>query len=250
MYKSIFILIILIFISKENYAGNYSIWNHPNQKQSFALQQDLRLFYKLSPSFKLLFEAQAKELLTVDDTNDNWETNKKKMPEVLAFRIGGLYRAARNLKIGLSYQSYNRRNFLTGNLNYEHIPILDIIPRFKLSDNLVFEFRLRNEFNYYNESEQSREHPLWYSIKIRPKFSYFLFDELDLTLIAFISYEAYLPINYSISHLEHWAYAGVTIPITNYFSVSPYYAMRYLDSTSVFTTSMTHIFGTGFTFDF
>lgn len=95
MYRLLWVS-LLIFITSHTFAGSYSIWNHPNQAQSFALQQDLRIFYQFSPSFKLLFETQAKELLTINNSNDHFEDSKKEVPEILSFRIGVLYRIHKN----------------------------------------------------------------------------------------------------------------------------------------------------------
>ncbi len=240
-------------------------FNHPNRKQSFALQQDLRLFYKVTPDFKLLFEGQMKESLTTGTTGTpgtgNFQpSSNQKFPEILAFRIGGLYRLHPNLKIGAYYQLYNRRSHHTGKLNSEHVPMVDIVHRFKLASRFVAELRLRNELNINTGADQGRINKVWYTIKIRPKITYFLIEDAQFKLAVFLAYEIYIPVNYGSGRtnpftgvvlpngmMEHWLYTGLVLPFMEKLSLNPYYALRFNRSGGDHTAGMTHIVGLGLT---
>jgi len=242
-------IIISLFLLTISSFADHVPFNHPDRKTTFALQQDLRVFWKVSDNFKLLFEGQIKESLT-DNTTANHLSANQSFPEILAFRIGVLYRVHRNIKVGAYYQLYNRRNHHTGNLNSEHIPMIDIIPRLKLGGNFVAEIRLRNEFNLYSKADQSRKSTLWYAIKIRPKITYFHNKDAEFKFATFLAYEIYIPVNYDKYHMEHWIYAGFTIPIAGDFSISPYYALIIHRESSDHTGGVTHLFGLGMIFNF
>ncbi len=242
----IYIFIAVLLVTPHALFADHIPFNHPSligQDFTVAFQQDLRIFYKVDPDIKLLFESQLKENIHQDSTLN-------KFPELLTFRFGGLFRLHNNFKVGAYYQLYNRRNFNTGNLNSEHIPMIDLIPRVKLSDNIVFELRLRNEFNFYSDPEQGRVNTLWYSLKIRPKFTYFVFDEIEFKLATFLAYEIYIPINYDSTHMEHWIYYGFTFPLTKEMSLSPYAAMIFHQGVGTLAASKTLLFGLGLTFNF
>lgn len=251
MYKKanqFFILVTCFLMTGVTFAEHVS-WNHPDRDQSFALQQELRIFYRIIPDLKLLFEAQMKKSLSTSSTNNHPSENQL-FPEILAFRFGGIYRLHPNFKIGTYYQLYNRRNHHTGNLNAEHIPILDLIPRIKLAQNLVAELRMRNEFNIYSGTDQARKNTLWYSIKLRPKLTYFLIEEAQFKLAAFLAYEIYIPVNYKTTHMENWIYTGVIFPITEVISLIPYYALIFHQSAVDHTGGMTHMLGLGINLNF
>ncbi|HEO65155.1 MAG TPA: hypothetical protein ENI73_04710 [Spirochaetes bacterium] len=245
MKRYIFATFLLIIIPNILFADHIP-FNHPGligQDFTVAFQQDLRIFYKVHPDIKLLFETQLKE-------NIHQDSAFNKFPELLTFRVGGLFRLHTNFKVGAYYQLYNRRNFNTGNLNSEHIPMIDLIPRFKLSKFIVFELRLRHEFNFYSDAEQSRLKTLWYSVKVRPKFTYYVFDEIEFKMATFLAYEIYIPINYDSTHMEHWIYYGLTFPLTKEMSLSPYAAMVFHRAVGTLAASKTLLFGLGLTFDF
>ncbi|HEO65205.1 MAG TPA: DUF2490 domain-containing protein [Spirochaetes bacterium] len=265
MNIKLFCIIISILATTGTAFSLHVPFNHPNRKQSFALQQDLRLFYKVTSHFKLLFEGQMKESLTTSTTGtpgtgNSQPSSNQKFPEILAFRVGGLYRLQSNLKIGAYYQLHNRRNHHTGRLNSEHVPMVDIVPRFKLSSRFVAELRLRNELNINTGSGQGRITKVWYTIKIRPKITYFLIEDAEFKLGAFFAYEIYIPVNYGSDRadpftgeirpngmMEHWLYTGLVLPFTEKLSLNPYYALRFNRSGGDHTAAMTHIVGLGLT---
>ncbi|HEO65154.1 MAG TPA: hypothetical protein ENI73_04705 [Spirochaetes bacterium] len=257
MYKNTirWIILIFTFMNAHIVFADHVPWNHPDRKQSFALQQDLRLFIKVDPAVKLLFEFQMKESLSTSGTANHTSGNQK-LPEILAFRVGGIFRLHQNFKLGAFYQFHELRNNHTGNLNLENIFMLDFIPRVKLGSSVVAELRVRNEFNHFSGSDQPRlDGNLWYAVKLRPKLTYYIKDSdgLDVVAAPFIAYEIYLPITYDIHNLEHWIYAGLIIP--NFFlkelSVIPNYAIRFTgNGGGNHTAGMTHIFGIGLNFNF
>ncbi len=248
MLKKIFYfkyIILLIFgVHSLSYSSHVPP-NHPDRSTSFALQHETRIFTKLTPDIKLLFEDQIKASLS-DSKTTNHSTGNQRSPEILAYRLGALFRLHKNFKIGSFYQLYNVRHHHSGEFNSEHVFLVDLIPRFKLSRSIVGELRVRNDMNYYTGSDQSRADPLWYSLKLRPKISYFHIRDAQLKWSIYLAYEIYLPVNYKFSNMENWVYLGYLYPITPSFALNPYYSLIIHTGTSDHTGGVTHLFGLSF----
>lgn len=172
--------------------------------------------------------------------NINWMANfhsadRDHEDDHKSFTLGGKYRLLKNLKMGLSYsRQYGNRHdddwdWVPGKWFWqntedrgENLVMLDAIPRVLLSflpgERWVAELRIRYMHNFFNSQN---------TIKLRPRLTYFWFNEKGPFMNFFLQYEAYLPLNYGGEAVyEKWIYLGALYHFNKWFQPGIYLAKK------------------------
>lgn len=185
-------------------------------KTSVTPAADLRGFWRTS-AFTHLFELQARQ-----DSDGR---------DFRAARIGTIFRAHENLKLGASIaRRYGLRHdedwvrddqgnwhWQPTNGRAEDFFIADVTPQARLGflseRNWAAELRVRHLWNTFNGDR---------TLKIRPGISY-LWDPATVQL----QYEVYFPLNYGVRTVyETWLYLGAIFPLSRDFQLGGFAARR------------------------
>ncbi|MFT6067828.1 MAG: hypothetical protein ACJAT2_001171 [Bacteriovoracaceae bacterium] len=171
----------------------------------------------------------------------NWmlelnNTSRENEDNLKAYSLGAKYRVHKNLKLGatISRQFGNRHDddwikdgiwkWTDTSRRGETFSFIDIIPRTLLSflpgERWVGEFRIRYARNFFNSQN---------TIKLRPRLTYFHFNEKGPLFNVFLQYEAYLPLNYGTKSIyEKWAYLGFLYHFNKWFKPGLFVAQKSL----------------------
>lgn len=186
-------------------------------QDKYLLRTHLRYFFKKGKS---LYQAEAVHNSKIDN-----RVNRE-------YQIGYKYRFHNNMKAGFGFaRRYGLRHdddwkFVPGQWSWEatngrgenHF-ILDVSPRFDF-DKFVAEFRVRNEYNFFNDQD---------TLRLRPGLTYFWFRNGNPFINIFAQYEAHIPINYNVDNhgiREGWFWLGGLYHLHRNFKVGGYFAYR------------------------
>lgn len=188
----------------------------PEDKKTL-LRSHLRYFHKTE---KWLYQAEAIHNSKVDN-----RVNRE-------YQVGAKYRLHNHLKVGAHFsRRYGLRHdndwrrvggqwrWEPSNGRGENHLILELSPRYAYRK-FLGEFRIRNEFNFFNDQN---------TLRLRPGLSYFVFHHGKPLITFFSQYEAHIPINYNVDNhgiREGWFWLGGLYHLNDNIKLGTYYAYR------------------------